>query len=149
VRGERKELLPEALLDLPEVGRLATEGGPMHLTEGGEPFAVVTAEEEADALVGIEPQELADDLDGKDLCIRELGCGSAASDAPPFETVVHEAEDGDDEGVKIQEKTSVTFDAIGTTPSVHGGLLFDSSPQKKLAHGVIYVLQFIMSRRAK
>ncbi len=61
----------------------------------------MTAEEEVDAPVSIELQELADDLEGKDLCIRELGCGSAATDASPVETVVDEAEDGHDEGAKI------------------------------------------------
>ncbi len=64
---ERNELLPEALLDLPEVGSLAAEGGPMYLAEGGEPFSMMMAKEEVDALVGVESQELADDLYGEHL----------------------------------------------------------------------------------
>ena len=36
VRSEGEELLPEALLYLPEVGCLLGEGSPMHLTEGGD-----------------------------------------------------------------------------------------------------------------
>jgi hypothetical protein len=52
VGGEREELLPEALLGLPEVGCLSREGGPMHLVaQGREPSAVVTAKEEVDVLV--------------------------------------------------------------------------------------------------
>jgi hypothetical protein len=107
VGGEREELLPEVLFDLPEVGRLPREGGPMHLAEGGEPSAVVTAKEEVNVLVGVEAEELPDDLHGEDLRVGELGSGSAASDAPPLEPVVDEAEGGHDEGAKIHEKTSV------------------------------------------
>ena len=54
MRSEREELLPEALLDLPEVGGLTGEGGAMNGAEGGEPVGVVPAEEEVDALVGVE-----------------------------------------------------------------------------------------------
>jgi len=72
VRNEREELLPEALLDLPEVGRLARKGGPMHLAEGGEPFAVVAAKEEVDSLVGVDAKELADDLDSEDFGVGVL-----------------------------------------------------------------------------
>ncbi len=73
--GEREELLAEALLGLPEVGRLPREGGPMYLAEGGEPSAVVTAKEEVDVFVGIEAEELPDELDGEDLRVGELGAG--------------------------------------------------------------------------
>ena len=64
VGSKRKELLPEVFLYLPEVGRLPSEGSAVHLTEGREPLAVVAAEEEVDALVGVHPEELANDLDG-------------------------------------------------------------------------------------
>jgi len=53
VGSEREELLPEALFDLPEVGRLPGEGAPMDLIEGGKPFTVVPSEEEEDGLVGV------------------------------------------------------------------------------------------------
>jgi hypothetical protein len=79
---KRTELLPELFLELPEVGRLPDEGGAVYLAEGGEPLAVVTAEKEVDALVGVEPQELPDDLDGEDLGVGELGRGSALTDTP-------------------------------------------------------------------
>jgi hypothetical protein len=108
VRSRREELLPEALLDLPEVCGLPGEGGAMYLLECGEPFAVVTAEEAVEVLVGIEPKELPDDLYGEHLGVGELGAGTALTNAASLESVVDEAEDGHDEGVKIQEKTSFT-----------------------------------------
>jgi len=135
VGRERKELLPEALLGLPEVGRLPDEGGPVYLAEDGEPLGVMPAEEEVDVLVGVHPEELSDELNSEHLSIRELGGGSAASEAAPFEPVVHEAEDGHDEGAKIQEKTSVLFGAIRLTPSV-GRSSLSLKSSKKLAHGV-------------
>jgi hypothetical protein len=38
---------------------------------------IVTTKEEVDALVGVKPQELADDLYGEHFGVGELGCGSA------------------------------------------------------------------------
>jgi hypothetical protein len=46
--------------------------------------------------------------------------------------VVYEAEDDDDEGAKIHKNISAMPGAIGSTPSVHGGLLRCSSPQRTL-----------------
>jgi hypothetical protein len=89
-------------------GELPGEGGPMRLAERWEPFAVVAAEEEVNAFVGVEAEELADDLHGQDFGVGELRSGPATSDASPLEMVVHEAEDGHDEGAKLQEKTSFT-----------------------------------------
>ena len=65
--SEREQFLPEALFDLREFGRLPGEGGPMDLIEGGNPFAVVPSEEEVDGLVGVDAEELADDLHGENL----------------------------------------------------------------------------------
>jgi hypothetical protein len=65
----------------------------MYLTEGvgnHSTTSVVTAEEEVDALVGVYPKELTDDLDGEDLRVGKLRSGSTASDAPFFEPVIHE-----------------------------------------------------------
>ena len=53
VRSESEEFLPEVFLEHPEVGRLPSEGGAMHFTEGWEPFDIVAAEEEVDVLVGV------------------------------------------------------------------------------------------------
>ena len=53
VGGEREELLPEALLYLPEVGALTGEGGAVHLAKGWEALGVVWAEEEVDSLESV------------------------------------------------------------------------------------------------
>jgi hypothetical protein len=98
---------------------LTSEAGTVHLAKGWEPLGVVSAEEEVDGLVGVEPKELADDLHGENLRIRKLRSGTALADATPFEPVVDKAEDGHDEGAKIhKKKTSVMLGAIGLTPSV-------------------------------
>jgi hypothetical protein len=98
VWSEREELLPEMLLHLPEVCRLAGEGGPMYLLEGRKPFPIVPFEEEVDAFVGVDAEKLPDDLDGEDFGVGELRGGTALADAASVEPIVHEAEDGHDEG---------------------------------------------------
>jgi hypothetical protein len=136
MRNEREEILPEALLGLPEVGRLPGGGSPMYLTQSGEPFTVVTAEKEVDSLVGVEPQELPDDLDGEDLGVGELGGGSALTDTPSFEPIIYQTEDSDDQGAKIHErKTSFCSRWIGAPPRVGRSSLWLKS-SKKPAHGV-------------
>ena len=70
------------------------------------------------------------------LGVEELRVGVAASEAPPFETVVDEAEDGDDEGAKIKEKTSFSLRSVWSLPSVRS-LLFGSSPQRNLHTGLV------------
>jgi hypothetical protein len=69
MRGEREEILPEKRSLTFQRDRLPGEGSPMYLNESGEPFTLVTAEEEVDAFVGVKPQELSDDLYGEDLII--------------------------------------------------------------------------------
>lgn len=136
VRSEGEDLLPEALLDLPEVGSLPSESGAMHSAEGGEPFVVVSSEEEVDAFVGVYAEELADHFDGKYLRVGKPWSGTALANAATLDAVVDEAEDRDDEGAKIhKKKTSVTLGAIGLTPSVGRSSLW-LKPSKKLAHRV-------------
>jgi hypothetical protein len=54
-------------------------------------------------------QGLAYHLDGEHLRVEERLGGSACSQAPEvFDSVVYEAEDGDDESAKIREMTSPT-----------------------------------------
>jgi hypothetical protein len=53
VRSQREQFLPNALLYLPEVCSLPAEGGAVDLSEGGEPFTVVSAEEQMDGLVSV------------------------------------------------------------------------------------------------
>src|SRR5215210_1619635 len=115
VRSNRQKLLPEVFFDLPEVGRLATEGGTVNLTECWKPLTIVPAEVAVKRFVGVESQELPDNLYSEDFGVGEFGSRTALADAPPFEPVVDKAEDGNDEGVKIQEKTSFTLvDLVAT-----------------------------------
>jgi hypothetical protein len=104
VRGEREELLPEALLYLPEVCCLPAEGGAMHSPQVREVVGVVVPEVGKELRVLIESQELSDDLDGEHFGIGECGGGSTCSEASEvLDAIVYEAEDRDDEGVKIHE----------------------------------------------
>lgn len=73
----------------------------MHFAEGREPLAVMSPEVAKDRLVGVEPQEFPYDLDGEDLCVGELWSGTALANATILDLLVHEAEESDDEGVKI------------------------------------------------
>jgi hypothetical protein len=90
----------------------------MHLAEGRKPFAVVPAKEGVYALVGVETEELADHFDGENLGVRELGCGSAASDALSFESVVNEAEDGNYEAVMSPERRPPSLRSVWMLPRV-------------------------------
>jgi hypothetical protein len=69
------------------------------------------------------------------LGVGELRVGAVASEAPPFETVVDKAEDGDDEGAKIKEKTSFSLRSVWSLPSV-GRSSPRFKPSKELAHWV-------------
>jgi hypothetical protein len=129
--------LPEVFLYLPEVGGLTGEGGTVDFAKGREPLCVVTAEEEMDAFVGVETEELADHFDGEDLRIGKLRSGTALTDATPFEPVVDKAEDGHDEGAKIHKKTSVMFGAIGLTPSVGRSSLWLKSSRETCTRGYL------------
>src|SRR5215203_6381274 len=130
-----QELLPEEFLDLPQVGRLPGEGTAMNLAECREPLGVVPSEEEVDALVGVYPQKLSDDLDGEDLGVRKLWGGAALTDTPSFELIVYQAEDGDDEGAKIHEGRPPLRRLVWSLPSV-GRSSLSFKPSRKLAHGV-------------
>jgi hypothetical protein len=138
VRSLGQELLPEELLGLPQVRCLPGEGGAMHTSEVREEVGVVAPEVRKEFCIFIESQELTDDLDGEHFRVAQRGSWSAPSETPEvLESVIYEAEDGYDEGAKIhKKKTSVTFGAIGSTPSVHGGLLCCSSPQLNLHMGL-------------
>jgi hypothetical protein len=116
--SERKKLLPEVFLYLPEVGRLPGEGGAMHFGEGGEPLSVMTPEVTKDRLVGVETEELADDLDGEHFCVRELGQRTSCSEVSAFDSVIDEAEDANDEGVKIHGKRPPSLRLVWAPPSV-------------------------------
>jgi hypothetical protein len=108
VRSIDQELLPDEFLGLPEVCRLAREGGAMHSREVREEVGVVTPEVGEELCIFVESQKLTDDLDGEDFGVAERGGGSACSEASEVGyAVVYKAKDGslddDDEGVKIHE----------------------------------------------
>jgi hypothetical protein len=133
-----QELLPEVLFDLPEVGCLPGEGGAMHPQEVREVVSVVTPEVGKELRLFIESQKLADDLDGDDFRVAERWGGSACSEAPEVsDVVVDEAEDGDDEGVKIHESGDLllAWAEVWAPPSVGRSRSLFNRPEK-LAHGV-------------
>lgn len=110
----------------------------MHESEVWEEVSVVAPEVGKELCIFVEPQELSDDFDGEHFRIEERWSGPAPSEAPEIgDTVVYEAEDGDDKGVKIHKKTSSTslWCYWDRAPSLgRSSLWFKSS--KKLAHGV-------------
>jgi len=64
----------------------------------------VTPEVGEEDLLGVDAEELADDLDAQDLGVGELRLRAALAQLGfSFEPVVDEAENGDDEGAKIHE----------------------------------------------
>src|SRR4051812_11504290 len=109
----------------------------MDLAERGEPLGVVPPEVAADGLVGVEAEELADDLDGYDLRVGELGGRAALAYALAFEPIVYETEDGHDEGAKIHEKGPPSLGLVWAPSSVERSPSLFNRLQK-LAHGVSY-----------
>ena len=105
VSRHRGEPSPERVLDHPQVGRLPGEGGAVDLPQTREQVAVVAPEVGVEAPVGVEAEELTDDLDGQHLAVREHRSRAAlpqlAAAAQLTDDVVHEAEDGDDEGLQV------------------------------------------------
>src|SRR5215207_2837201 len=71
----------------------------------GEPIAVMPSEVPKDRLVSVHAEELSDELDGENLRVGKLGSRTALANTAALEPVVDEAEDGDDEGAKIQERS--------------------------------------------
>jgi hypothetical protein len=114
VRGFSQELLPEVLFDLPEVGCLPAEGGAMHSPELRKEVGIVLPEVRKELCILGYPQKLAYDLDGEHFRVAERGGGSACSEAPEVsDTIVYEAEDGYDEGVKIHESGDLLLASVG------------------------------------
>ncbi len=105
MRDLGQELLPEALLDLPEVGRLPGQGGAIYPHQVREEVNVVAPEVGEELRILVESQELTDDLYGEHFGVAQRWGGSTLSEAPEVsDAVVDEAEDGDDEGVKIHKR---------------------------------------------
>ena len=81
----------------------------MDLAEGREPFPIVPLEEEVNALVGVYAEKLAHDLDGQNFGVVKLRVGTALTNAAPLKPVIHETEDGHDEGAKILEAEDLLY----------------------------------------
>jgi hypothetical protein len=136
--NEGKKLLPEVFFKLLEIGRLAGRGGAMDEAQRGEPLGVVPSEVAVERLVGVETKELSDDLNGEDLGVGELAGGAALTQGfPVFEPVVHQAEDGYDEGVKIHQRRPPLHRLVWSLPSV-GRSSRSFKLSRKPAHGVSY-----------
>jgi hypothetical protein len=85
----------EQLLGPPQVGGLPGEGGAVHARQRREVGPVVLAEVPEQPRVAVEPQVLADQLDGDDLAVGQLGAGAALAGrarAEGLQMVIHEAE---------------------------------------------------------
>ena len=76
----------------------------MHFPQGRKPLLVVALEVGVEALLGVDPQELAHDLHRQHLRIGKRGLRSASTQLLLLlhKPVIDLAENGDDEGAKIQ-----------------------------------------------
>src|SRR5215207_4346109 len=101
----------------------------------GEPIAVMPSEVPKDRLVSVHAEELSDELDGENLRVGKLGSRTALANTAALEPVVDEAEDGNDEGAKIQERRPPLRRLVWSLPSVRRYSLWLKS-SKKLAQGV-------------
>ncbi len=83
----------------------------MDLPQAWEQVAEVVPEVGVQAPVRVDAEELADDLDGQHLAVREDRSRAAlaqfAAAAQLTDEVVHEAEDGDDEGLQVHGRPSL------------------------------------------
>jgi hypothetical protein len=78
-----EQQLPQPLLDQPQVGRLAGEGGAVDPPQGGKPAGVVTPAVLIDPHVLVIPQELPDHLHGQHLSVIQVRCGTAGPHPAP------------------------------------------------------------------
>src|SRR4051812_11705296 len=108
VPRHRGEPPPERELDGPQVRRLPCEGGTMDRAKAGEQVAEVAPEVGVQAPVGVEAEELADDLDRQHLAVgedrRRAALAQSTLAAQVADEVVHEAEGGNDEGLQVHDR---------------------------------------------
>jgi hypothetical protein len=96
----------------------------------------MTLEVVVEALLGVDAQKLADDLDGQHLRIGKLGLGATLAQLLPLEPIVGEAENGYDEGAKIHKGDPLYVWAAWNTTEHSGGLALFSTPQRNLHTGL-------------
>jgi hypothetical protein len=101
-----------------------------------EPVAPVAAEVLVQALVGVDAQELPDTFNGQDLTVGQgrLGAALVQPLALAGQSVVDQAEHGDDEGHKLHGRPSC--DAVMASPAAYEGLY---RQLLKPAHRVSYL----------
>src|SRR5262249_57470843 len=91
------EVLLEALLDRPQVSSLTQEGRPVDVTQPGEGVGVVPAEVPEELGILVEAEELADQFNGQDLTVGQLGREAALADVVQVQgrqLVIDQAKDG-------------------------------------------------------
>jgi hypothetical protein len=87
------------------------------------------------SFVGVDAEELADDLYGQDFGVGKLGGRSSLANTVTLYPVAYEAEDRDDEGAKIHERRPPLRRLFRASPSVRRSPL-SRKPSEKLAHRV-------------
>jgi hypothetical protein len=76
----------------------------LSLPQRGEELAVTAPEVTEERLVGVQPEELPNDLDRQELAVGQPGVRTAVTQGRSVhQPVVDEAKDGDYEGAKIHE----------------------------------------------
>src|SRR6516162_5318785 len=80
---------------MPEVSGLTGEGGAVHRGQSGKLGGVVAAEVAKEVAVGAQLPELADQFDGDNFAVGQLGLGATraqASEVEGLQLVIHETE---------------------------------------------------------
>src|SRR3954451_1534152 len=120
VPRHRREPSPERVLGRPQVRRLARERGAVHGPQPGEQVAEVAPEVGVQAPVRVEAEDLADDLDRQHLAVGEDRRRATLTEptvaAQVADEVVHEAEDGDDEGLQVHSRPSLRLNLCKERP---------------------------------
>ena len=132
----RQDVLPQALLEVPQVRSLPSERRAMDRSERGEPRGVVTAEVVEDALVGINAEEGSHHFHGQHLAVVQPRTWSTGPHGLIPHPVVDETEDVHQERAKLHRETFhrdscvVRFVHIGSE-----GLISASTPSRNLHTG--------------
>jgi hypothetical protein len=96
----------EQLLDFPQVGGLADEGGAVDRNQGREGIGMIAAEEPKQPRVVRETQQFADQFQGDDFGVAQDGFGTTAAWVVPpggAELVIDEAEDAQEQVVGVHD----------------------------------------------
>jgi hypothetical protein len=104
-----EQALPERLFELPEVGRLAHEGGAVNLAQAGEEMREVATEVIEDGAILGQAEHLADQFDCEDFTVGRGRRRAALAQTMVFgkvsQHVIKQAEGGYNEGVQVRRRT--------------------------------------------